>query len=63
MFDHMPPDRRDVGLESEPAGGCFDLLVVAADGGELGSDFDLVGAVDVGALQGAELVAVAGDAL
>ena len=58
----MPADGGDIGFESETAGGRLDLLVVASDSGKLGSDFDEVGAVDIGALERPELVAVAGDA-
>ena len=59
----LPSHCSDLGFEAEASGSGFDLLVVAAGGAQLGADFDQTGGLDVGAVEGAELVAVAGDRL
>lgn len=61
--EYVPADAGDVGFEPDATGGRFALFVASTDGRELGSDFDEVGAVDVGALERSQLVAVSGDAL
>jgi hypothetical protein len=61
--DPVPANGNHAGLEAHTAGGGLDLLAVAPDRRQRRFDLDLVSRLDVSALERAQPVAVAADAL